>query len=101
MKTLITLKNINNKVLYYLLVLIRDPIFLLSIMTIIHIILFIYFFADPILCEGEDISVSPQISETPSGDNGNDSHIDRLNGLRDNIERYKIIASKARKDHEY
>jgi hypothetical protein len=63
----IILKNINSKIFYYFLVLIRHPLLLFLIMIIIYILLFIYFFADPILCTGSDKTQEslrdPEISE--------------------------------------
>jgi hypothetical protein len=53
MKILIILKNINNNIVYYPILLLRDPLFLFLIIIIIYVILFIYLFADPILCQGE------------------------------------------------
>lgn len=51
---LVMFNPIKNKVLYFILALITHPLFLSLIVTIIYSMLFIYFFADTILCQGLD-----------------------------------------------
>ena len=78
---LLILKNINNKILYYFLILIRDPLFLFLIMIIIQVIMFIYFFADPILCQGET---------TDSFTSSNESVQDTIESLKTSLQSHTI-----------
>jgi len=94
MKTKTTL---NNKVLYYLLVLILHPLLLWLIIIIVNITLFIYFFADPVLCQDESVrSIGEGISSNSSAYN---SDADYLKELRCNIESYEKEGEKAIKEH--
>jgi len=52
------LNKIYNKILFHGFTLMTSPLLLLLIITIIYVLLCIYFFADPIFCQGDEASVS-------------------------------------------
>jgi len=73
------------------------PLFLSLIIMIIYLILFIYFFADPVLCEGLDKN-SPDKEVFPShvdNNNNNFSDVKLLKELEANIEYYTDQSNKS------
>lgn len=97
MKKLTSLNKINNKTLFLIFTLTYRPMLLFLIINIIFILSIIYFFTDTVLCQGLDES---QAIEFKSKDIGDNSHLERLNALKSNMEDYIIKGNKSIKEHD-
>lgn len=81
MKKYITLNNVKNKTLFYFFILTVHPLLLYLFIMVIYLTLFIYFFADPILCDGTyEVGEASGIKDTLPFEAS-----DRLKELKDNI----------------
>src|ERR1700731_1260374 len=71
MKTITIFNKIRNNISYYAFLLTSHFILLYLIIVIIYSLLFIYFFADPILCQGNEITdVKELMDSTESSKSG-------------------------------
>jgi hypothetical protein len=93
---LTTLNQVKNKVFYYTFTLVTHPIFLLLIITIIYILLFVYFFADTVLCQGLDALANAQASSEELSS----ASQERISELKESIGRYALQGNKCKADYD-
>jgi hypothetical protein len=93
--------RINNNIIYYALTFILYPLFLYLLITIIYMLMFIFFFADPILCQNINIEANTSLQNVESfpSSSGFELVEEKLKDLKDNIDRCKILGEKAYKDY--
>lgn len=115
--------KVKNITLYYIFTLIRHPLFLCFIIIIIYILVFIYFFADPVLCQGSEGNLGESLN-APQSNEGliYDSQAsqeasaltsyevqqqeaialqNRVNELEDSIEHYTSQGNKCEKEYKH
>jgi hypothetical protein len=94
MKQLTIFNRVKNKVLFYILTLITHPLFLLLIIITIYILLFVFFFADTVLCQGEGIP--SQSEELVSASHASQ---EKISELKERIEHYTAQGVKCKAEY--
>ena len=89
--------QVKHKMHYYIFTLITHPLFLLIIITTFYALLFIYFFADTVLCQGLGVQASSE--ELPSESISYSPQAGRISELKDSIEHYTAQANKCKVEY--